>query len=321
MKIFHSDLGILHTIFASFALIFGTIVLFIQKGNKRHKQIGYAYVASMLLVNFSSFGLQWLFKGFGFFHIMALVSLATIALGLIPMYLKKPSALEFHKASMYYSVLGLYAAFFAEVGVRIPYFRTNMWFWIVVFGTMFLTFFIGGSFFKRKYKNWALLILFGLTTLNTNAQSNFYLGNHFSVLGSENSFGVQGSWQKPHFGIKLQANLTNIKGREVVESPEVENRFGLTQLSFEGGGYILDHIRVYGGGGPMIAFGTGFADSNIRVGGFGFYGFGFRAKRVEYFLEAGGGGGFGNASKLVGQPLFGTGFYLSVGQRIRLGGG
>jgi len=52
---------------------------------------------------------------------MAIVSLATLVAGMLPMFLKKPkSYISLHYGFMYWSVIGLYGAFMAETLVRIP---------------------------------------------------------------------------------------------------------------------------------------------------------------------------------------------------------
>lgn len=70
----------------------------------------------------TAFMIYRLFNGWGIFHYTTLFSLASILLGMIPIWTKKPknSWKYFHFSFMYWSIMGLYAAFAAEILVRIP---------------------------------------------------------------------------------------------------------------------------------------------------------------------------------------------------------
>ncbi|HPW63193.1 MAG TPA: hypothetical protein PLJ13_12925, partial [Cyclobacteriaceae bacterium] len=61
-----------------------------------------------------------LYGRFGPFHLAALISLVTLLAGIFSVLLRTKSWLNYHLAFMYYSVMGLYAAFASEVIVRIP---------------------------------------------------------------------------------------------------------------------------------------------------------------------------------------------------------
>jgi len=115
-------IGLVHLISSCCALLFGTFVLVLKKGTKRHVRIGYLYVVSMGILFITAFMIYRLFNGWGIFHYATLFSLLTIALGMIPIWRKKPAGKwKFqHFSFMYWSVIGLYAAFAAEVVTRIP---------------------------------------------------------------------------------------------------------------------------------------------------------------------------------------------------------
>ncbi len=119
-SIIHSPIGLVHLIACMISLLSGTFVLVMEKGTRIHKSLGYIYFTFMLIVNGTAFGLYHLFGRFGPFHIAALISLATLLAGMIPVLLRTRSWLNYHLAFMYYSVIGLYAAFASEVIVRIP---------------------------------------------------------------------------------------------------------------------------------------------------------------------------------------------------------
>lgn len=116
-----NEIGLIHLIFSIVAMILGTLILVKTKGSKSHKRIGYLYCISILGINITAFMLYHLFGKFGIFHWMAILSLATLFSGMIPMFIKKPkSYISLHYNFMYWSVIGLYGAFMAETFVRIP---------------------------------------------------------------------------------------------------------------------------------------------------------------------------------------------------------
>lgn len=123
--------GLIHLISGLFALVFGGGVLILKKGTTIHKKVGYLYVFCMAIMIISSFGIYRLFGKFGLFHFFSLVAIFSLVAGMFPM-LKKvrtPKDLETHFIRMYWSVVGLYAAFAAESFVRIPKFGS---FWAAV---------------------------------------------------------------------------------------------------------------------------------------------------------------------------------------------
>ncbi|MCX2742982.1 DUF2306 domain-containing protein [Mangrovivirga sp. M17] len=145
-----SNLGWIHLTFAVLALITGTLILILKKATTIHKRIGYVYVFSMVGVNLTSFFIYRLFGGFGIFHFAAIISGATITLGMIPFMYNKPN-LYIHFSFMYWSVIGLYAAFASEILTRIP---ETPFFWIVGLATGVI-FLLGGINFRFKKKIWA----------------------------------------------------------------------------------------------------------------------------------------------------------------------
>lgn len=151
-SIVHDTTGLIHLISAVFALGFGTAMLKMKKGTPIHKRIGYAYSVCMLILIGTAFNSYHLFGTFGPFHFGALFSLFTMAMGLVPVLLRKPAHnwLGRHMSWMYFSVIGLYAAFTSEVLVRIP----NTPFAFTVTVASFLTVFIGMWFFYKKRTEW-----------------------------------------------------------------------------------------------------------------------------------------------------------------------
>ena len=82
-------LGEVHLYSAMLATLFGTLNLIWEKGTKKHKQIGYAYTVSMLVVNITALMIYRLFGHFGIFHYAAVISLATLLAGIIPIMIKR----------------------------------------------------------------------------------------------------------------------------------------------------------------------------------------------------------------------------------------
>jgi uncharacterized membrane protein len=147
----HSTIGLIHLVSAMVALVLGTMVLISKKGTQLHRFAGYGYVLSMLVLNGTAFGLYHLFGGIGPFHIAALVSLFTLMIGLIPMFLRSgKDTIRRHMLGMYYSVAGLYAAFASEIVVRIP----GAHFFTMVLAATFLVMALSVLLYRRQHQKW-----------------------------------------------------------------------------------------------------------------------------------------------------------------------
>ncbi len=147
LSIIHSTTGLIHLISALIAMLTGAVVLLRPKGTTWHKRIGYVYVGSMIILNLSAFGIYHLTGSFGIFHGLALVSLGSLIGGMYPAIRRTKDWLEYHYEFMGWSVIGLYAAFFAETSVRFFIFE---YFWIVATISSILTVAIGGFILKKK---------------------------------------------------------------------------------------------------------------------------------------------------------------------------
>ena len=148
----HSWIGQVHLLASILSLILGTLILILTKGTTLHRRIGYFYTVAMLMVNFTAFGIYRLFGGFGPFHITAIISLISIAGGMLPIYYKHKISgwYIYHMAFMYYSVIGLYAAFLSEIVTRIPGLNFGL---MVGVGTG-LVMLVGIIFFQQKKVKW-----------------------------------------------------------------------------------------------------------------------------------------------------------------------
>lgn len=134
------------------------MVLSGAKGTKIHKKIGYVYAVSMLVVVATSFMIYQLHGRFGILHWFSIISGLTLLGGMVPILFKKPKDyINYHFSFMYWSVIGLYCAFCAEIFTRIPI-------WLVLEKDAAVLFYIMvgistaivggiGSIFFRKYKH------------------------------------------------------------------------------------------------------------------------------------------------------------------------
>lgn len=147
--IIHSNIGWFHFVTAVLALITGTVVLFNTKGSLFHKRIGYVYVVSMLTLNLSSF-LIVNFGDFSLFHFFAIVSLFTVLGGMQAAWRRHKNWLTAHYYFMSWSVVGLYAALWSEIGTRFTNSMKDFW-WMVALAT-FLTIAIGARIINKNAK-------------------------------------------------------------------------------------------------------------------------------------------------------------------------
>jgi len=122
MGFFDGYLGGLHTLTAASAMLLGGAVLVGKHGTPRHKKLGYAYVACMSCLNLTAIPIQRLYGGFGPFHFFILLSLLTVVAGIYYPVLgrAKTNWVAKHSAFMYWSYVGLMAAFVNEVIIRLP---------------------------------------------------------------------------------------------------------------------------------------------------------------------------------------------------------
>ncbi len=113
-------LGLGHLATAIVALAAGLVVVLRRKGTRFHRWCGRVYAAAMLAVNVSALSIYDLFGGFGPFHVFALISLATVALGVITAVRRRPRDgwVEAHAYWMTWSYVGLVAAAVSETATR-----------------------------------------------------------------------------------------------------------------------------------------------------------------------------------------------------------
>lgn len=83
---------------------------------------------------------------------------------------------------------------------------------------------------------------------------------------------------------------------------------------------IEDKIFIYGeGGGTLLLPNSDFSSYNTVKGGYGLFGFEFKANPTfGYFIELGGMGTGAKADRLPSKPIYSNGFTSTVGFRINL---
>ncbi|WP_298425869.1 DUF2306 domain-containing protein [uncultured Kordia sp.] len=155
----HDITGWIHTIAALIALLTGSIILAKTKGTLLHKRVGRFYGIAMMIVCVTSFMMYRLHGKIGILHFFAFVSTVTLCLGMLPLYFKGfKSPIMNHLAMMYWSVIGLYSAFVAEVLTRLPMIfeieNTYGIFYAIVGFSAGVVSMIGGFFFKKKKLIW-----------------------------------------------------------------------------------------------------------------------------------------------------------------------
>lgn len=143
-----STIGTIHFTLAIAAMLSGLIVLFLPKGNQRHRFGGWMYAGSMLGLNGTAFMLYRLFGHFGPFHIAAVISLLTVVAGVATARFRKPKGkwVLGHAYWMTWSYVGLLAAAVSEVATRLP----ESPFWGMVFVGTFVVVGVGSQLIRRR---------------------------------------------------------------------------------------------------------------------------------------------------------------------------
>lgn len=148
-----SLVAVIHVTLGCLALLAGTAILPLRKGTMLHRQLGYIYILAMLGLNVTALLIYRLFGSFGPFHALALASLATLLLGCLPVWFRRPADrwLVNHYFGMGWSYVGLLAATAAEIAVRLPLARRagGSTFFAATFFSSFAVVFVGGWLLMR----------------------------------------------------------------------------------------------------------------------------------------------------------------------------
>jgi uncharacterized membrane protein len=120
-----SSFGAAHAAAALAALAFGALVVIARKGTAFHRTMGMAYAVAMVALNVAALMIYRLTGHFGPFHALALLSLATIAVGVAVAIRRPPNWLHRHYTMMSFSYLGLLSATTTEIAIRVPALHVN----------------------------------------------------------------------------------------------------------------------------------------------------------------------------------------------------
>ena len=128
-----------HVLAATSALLAGAGVLLVPKGTHRHRVIGTVYVLALVVVNVAALSLHRE-NTFGVFHALAVASLVTIAVGLVPLLLgrRSPPVVATHAYCMTWSYAGLIAAGCGQLVVAVGQ-SDGAWAVPAVIGTVLFT--------------------------------------------------------------------------------------------------------------------------------------------------------------------------------------
>lgn len=160
MYIYHDIVGLIHFIGAILAMITGTMILVMKKGTRIHKRIGYVYVIGMTILLITAFMIYRLWSGWGLFHYAAVISSVTLLGGFLPIIFKFPknNYIALHFSFMYWSVVGLYGAFFSEIMTRLPSILyegpPDAFFFQLLSLTIILVMVSGGIYFYKNKERW-----------------------------------------------------------------------------------------------------------------------------------------------------------------------
>jgi uncharacterized membrane protein len=100
-----------HIAAAVTGLVSGAFVLTRRKGTRGHRRVGTLYAVCLLIVNVAALTVHRE-AAFGVFHWLAILSLATLAVGVLPMVLgrRTPGVIALHAYCMAWSYAGLVGA-------------------------------------------------------------------------------------------------------------------------------------------------------------------------------------------------------------------
>ena len=133
-QILQSPVSAVHLTAALLALVLGTYVWVQPKGTRWHRRLGYAYVACMVVLLTTAFGIYNLFGRFGIVHWGAVGASLSLTVGVGSAVLRWPKQAWRlgHYFGMGGSLTGLYTTFVVESTYR---FFPAQYFWWTTVGT------------------------------------------------------------------------------------------------------------------------------------------------------------------------------------------
>ena len=112
--------AVVHVGAALSCLALGAVVIACRKGTTRHRILGGSYAVVLLLVNIAALSIPRSGRGLGPFQILAIVSLATLVAGLVPMWVMRRTegVVAVHAITMCFSYVGLVAAGLSQIAAE-----------------------------------------------------------------------------------------------------------------------------------------------------------------------------------------------------------
>ena len=176
-----------------------------------------------------------------------------------------------------------------------------------------------------KHLKIIVLVLLSIYSMQINAQTKKNtIGFGFNINQVQNDFGIGLELISPYFikssiAVKIGGSL---KFLEHVDSLETTwTPYQNIQIGIRGRQTIIEDILfIYGEGGSIILFpNKEFSTQSNVFGGYGLFGFEFKASdNFAFYLELGGVGTGARADKVVNKPIYSNGFLTQVGFRITL---
>jgi uncharacterized membrane protein len=139
------------------AIPVGAAMFAMRKGTPNHRKLGYVFFAAMLIGNFSVMPVEAnIFRlgdsGFGFFHVLALLSLFSLAMGARALMrwkrTREPDAMRSHQVNLGYAYLGMIMALASQILVNrrhgiADYVTAENY--LTLFAIINITLYVGGS--------------------------------------------------------------------------------------------------------------------------------------------------------------------------------
>jgi uncharacterized membrane protein len=117
-----SAIGAAHVTMGSVALVSDAVVLMLPKGTALHRHVGSVYASAIFTINGTALSMYDLTGRPNVFHVIALVNLATLAMGLLALRrwrrTRKHVDLVTHQRRMVMNYVGLWMAFVTELLVN-----------------------------------------------------------------------------------------------------------------------------------------------------------------------------------------------------------
>lgn len=113
-------LGLVHLGAAMAALVLGLATIARPKGTPAHRMLGGAYAVLLLVVDIAALAIPRGDDGFGPFQVLAVISLVTLGVGIVPMWVlpRTEGVIAVHAITMSFSYVGLVGAGLSQAAAQ-----------------------------------------------------------------------------------------------------------------------------------------------------------------------------------------------------------